>query len=150
MTQLTEAEIAPGLAVFLDVAVLVACPECRSNARSRANLANRPGPFLVVAPVAEGTWLCVPLLSTAGRNRLTLDQALKSGPGMGWIGRSSHYSRHQFWIIPTDCLIQASSDELSPRGNRQRYAANAPAALATIAAGRNDSDAPYRRMPDLR
>lgn len=152
MTQLSPEEVTAGLCVFLDVAVLVDCAGCRSNARSRANLANRSGPFLLVGPApgaAADSWLCVPLLSNAGSNRLVLDRALKSGPGGGWIGRDSYFSRHQFWIIPTGCVVEASGGEFSPTGQRQRYARNAPAALAAIAAHMNDSDSPYRHVKEL-
>lgn len=136
--------------MFLDIDALLACPGCRSNARTRANLVNRPGPFLVLAAVQDGAWLCVPLLSKVGANKLPLVQTLKSGPGLGWVSRPSFYSCHQFWIISTDCLIKASGGEFSPEGNRQRYAADQPAELAAIARHQHDSDAPYRPVAQLR
>ena len=149
MSAITAEEVRPGLSVFLDNHVLLGCADCRSNARTRANLVNRPGPFLVLAEAAGG-WLCVPLVSHAGASRLALDQALKSGPGNGWTHRPSYYSIHQFWIIPTERLVEASGGEFSPHGDRQRYAAKRPDALEAIARRQFDSDAPYRSLPDLR
>ena len=149
MTRLTKEELAPGLSVFLDPQVLLATPGCRSNARTRANLVNRPGPFLLVAAMPDDAWLCAPLLSNTGGSRGQLDQRLKSGPGNGWIGRPSFYSFHQFWILPTDAIVAASDGEFSPVGNRQRYAAQHPPALAEIAQHQFDSDAPYRAVATL-
>ncbi len=149
MTRLTQDELSPGLSAFLDPAVLLTFPACRSNARTRANLANRRGPFLLVSERPDGTWLCTPLLSQSGGSRDKLDQRLKSGPGNGWIARSSFYSFHQFWLLTPDAIIAASDGEFSPVGNRQRYAAHHPAALAEIERHQFDSDAPYRLMKDL-
>ncbi len=150
MTAITEAEVRPGLCAFLDPQVLAACPGVRSNVRARTNLVNRPGPFLLVAARPDGDFLCVPLVSNPGFGRQLLDQALKTGPGNGWTLRNSYFSVHQFWIIPPDCVLQASEAEISPVGRRQRYADTAPAALAAVADRQFDSDTPYRPVAALR
>jgi hypothetical protein len=149
MTALTPSELRPGLCAFLDHRVLMECPGSRANVRTRANLVNRPGPFLVVAALPDDTWLCVPLVSHAGSGKHALDQALKSGPGNGWLHRASYFSVHQFWIIPGACIVEASGGEFSPEGKRQRYADKAPEALEAVARRQFDSDAPYRVVSQL-
>ena len=150
MSALQLHEVRPGLCAFLDPAVLIACPGVRANVRTRANLVNRPGPFLLAEAMADTVFLCVPLVSHAGASRMALDQRLKRGPGNGWTLRASYFSMHQFWTIPAACIVQASDGEFSPVGQRQTYAAHEPEALAAIAARRSDSDAPYRPVAQLR
>jgi hypothetical protein len=149
MVAVNANEVRPGLSAFLDDRVLAQCPGCRSNARTSANLVNRPGPFLVLAMMPDDAWLCVPLISNPGASRLALDQTLKSGPGNGWRERMSYYSLHQFWVIPTPCLLSASAGEFSPVGNRQRYADEHSEALSKIIHHQFDSDSPYRLVADL-
>lgn len=146
MAAIEPNEIRPGLNVFLDAALLATLPGVLSNTRMVAHnnrAADDFRPFLIVEVDEDGVCLCVPLFSRFARDRIELDQSLKTGPGRGWSERPSYFSPYQFWMIPSDCLIAASAREMNAVGRRQRYGDHAPDALAAIAARRNDSDTDY-------
>ena len=149
MATLVRNEIRPGLNVFLDAGTLVTLPGVLTNTRRVAGedrAADDFRPFLVVQVEADGVCLCVPLFSKWKKDRLQLDRKLKTGPGKGWIERDSFFSPFQFWIIPTEALIAASTAEMNGIGNRQRYADAEPEALTKIAAYRNSSDTDYHAL----
>lgn len=147
MAVVAREEVTPGLNVFLDMAELADCPGCLSNFRLGAWQPEKEKdkrPFLVVSVDEAGDMLlCVPLYRVGAYDRIELDQSLKTGPGRGWSGQLSFFSRYQFWIIPTECFISATAGEFSAHGARQRYATAAPDALRAIEAHRDDSDTAY-------
>ncbi|MGI3899820.1 MAG: hypothetical protein ACRYGP_17815 [Janthinobacterium lividum] len=146
MAPVNKIEMSAGLNLYLDIPTLKACTGCVTNAASNDFIVNRFGPFLLLEKRGDG-WLTVPLftqqlddddhpIESDTRVELT---GKKTGPGKGWHGRKSFFSTVQFWIIPEDCLVQASHLEMNSEGNRQRYAEGQPEAIASIIAHETDS-----------
>jgi hypothetical protein len=143
MSALEADEITPGLNVFLDVGLLEICPGVETNARFGTRVdSTKLRPFLVIELMEDGRCLCTPLFSEPAIDRLKLT-GQKSGPGSGWTGRSSYFSRFQFWKMPLACVEKASHRERSGNGQRQRYAENDLNELVLIGSHRCDSDAGY-------
>lgn len=148
MAALTSTEVRPGLVVYQEPSVLKACSGCWSNVISDDVIVDRKGPFLVLEEQDKG-WLTVPLFSNKNEtqsDRVELDRSLKEG-FRAWTESDSFYSKFQFWIIPTHCLVAASIGvEFSQVGSRNTFGKGQESALASVLAYKDDSAAGYRQI----
>lgn len=146
MSSILPIEILPGLMAHLDTSILLRDPKCMTNVPNLALIPNRAGPFLVLSrDLEEDGFLCVPLYSHSGVNRLQLDQSAKHGHP-GWTAPDSYWHRQQFWVIPATALCRASHLDLSRCGRRNFYASDR---LEEIVAHRDDSGVPFRLIASL-
>jgi hypothetical protein len=141
-------EIAPGLVLYLDTAVLRALGGSLTNAvigpeGDRAVAATHL--FLVLhvdGPARQCT--AVPLFEKSAVGNQPLVESLKSGAATGWIGTTVFFSRWQHWRIPLDAASAASADDDSTTSTRRRYANGDGSTLDDIRNWEGRNRASYR------
>lgn len=83
----------------------------------------------------DGAALAVPLFSSWATGNEKLDDGLKSGLTVGWIGPhlTHHFSRWQHWWIPVEDFPHASEADFGSSSDRHNYAVDQPEVLERIA-----------------
>jgi len=124
MPPLDRSEIAPGIVVHLDTALLRAAGGSLTNAQmsdTEDRAVTGVSDFLVVAVDAGAELaLALPLYPKSAPGSAPLDDARKSGPA-DWLAQPVFYSRWQHWRIPFDALVAASVGESTSATARRTY-----------------------------
>jgi len=124
MPPLARSEIAPGIVVRLDTALLRATGGSLTNAQlsdDEDRAVTGVSDFLVVAVDVDAELaLALPLYPKSAPGSAPLDDARKSGPAE-WLAQPVFYSRWQHWRIPFNALTAASDSETSSATARRTY-----------------------------
>jgi hypothetical protein len=143
-----EDDIAPGLVVQLDTAIVRALGGAHTNAvmgaeGDRAVVGTHL--FLVVG-VDATTRLCtaVPLFTKTAIGNQPLDNAKKIGTLDHWHTTDTYFSHWQHWRIPASSIVAASTTEGTIPTMRRLYAADDRSALDDIKNWEGRNRAAYR------
>jgi len=147
---LTGDEVVPGLVVQIDADSLRATGRVETNAevvglQDRAVRGEHS--FLVLRVDARvQTVLMTPIFSMCATGSEILDESLKGGYPVSWIGVTLHFNRWQHWKVPIADLIVHSGAEDTPAGSRRAYAKGHVAELERIASFCEVNRAPWRTL----
>lgn len=148
--QISSDEIAPGLVVRLDTAVLRSLGGSQTNAvigpeGDRAVTGTHD--FLVVG-VDHRTHACtaLPLFHKTAVGNQPLEESRKTGPATEWIGTDVYFSRWQHWRLPEASLVAASAQDPASPGARRHYAAGDGPTLDDIKVWESRNRAGYREL----
>ena len=137
VSEISTADIAPGVVVRIDTQQLRASGGSETNAQvthTEDRAVTDARDFLVVAVDAERA-LCtaVPLFTRSSPGSAPLPPTKRAGDVGTWLTDDLHYSRWQHWRIPLAAFASASMNEPSEPGARRTFASGDADALQDLA-----------------